>query len=408
MFHKVHKDTLMGLPKRTHWLLLVLLTFALVIGSLPHIAQAQNDQHCFPETNFCISGRIREYWEQNGGLPVFGFPITPQREEIIEGQPFQVQWFERNRLELHPENARPYDVLLGRLSADFLEQQGRDWNTFPKGTQMDDGSEGNCLYFEQTGQNVCGDILAMWQANGLEMDGVAGFSYEENLALFGLPLSGEQQETLEDGNTYTVQWFERARFELHPENEPPYNVLLGLLGNLVGPPDVADTPSPGKELAQVEVGNLIPYTHSSGIFSMQIPENWTSEETQDPDVLTVVFTDPTVNGAIAVTIFEVSSQLDDLGGLLRQGIESGFADQRELQINEPVAQPNGSVQITFSYKTTAQGMDVVMLGNSAIRQDENLVSITWDIIPQSQHDRLRGPLDGIAQSYQVNTAVSLP
>jgi hypothetical protein len=124
--------------------------------------------------------------------------------------------------------------------------------------------------------------------------------------------------------------------------------------------------------------------------------------------LTVVFTDPTVNGAIAVTIFEVSSQLDDLGGLLRQGIESGFADQRELQINEPVAQPNGSVQITFSYKTTAQGMDVVMLGNSAIRQDENLVSITWDIIPQSQHDRLRGPLDGIAQSYQVNTAVSLP
>ena len=28
-----------------------------------------------------------------------------------------------------------------------------------------------------------------------------------------------------------VQWFERARFELHPENAPPYNLLLGLLGN---------------------------------------------------------------------------------------------------------------------------------------------------------------------------------
>jgi hypothetical protein len=28
-----------------------------------------------------------------------------------------------------------------------------------------------------------------------------------------------------------VQWFERARFELHPENAPPFNVLLGLLGN---------------------------------------------------------------------------------------------------------------------------------------------------------------------------------
>jgi hypothetical protein len=35
---------------------------------------------------------------------------------------------------------------------------------------------------------------------------------------------------LSDGQEYTVQWFERARFEHHPENDPPYDVLLGLLG----------------------------------------------------------------------------------------------------------------------------------------------------------------------------------
>jgi hypothetical protein len=34
---------------------------------------------------------------------------------------------------------------------------------------------------------------------------------------------------LGDG-TYTVQYFERARFERHPENQAPYDVLLGLLG----------------------------------------------------------------------------------------------------------------------------------------------------------------------------------
>ena len=56
-------------------------------------AQAQQNERCFTETGFCISGRIREFWEQNGGLPVFGFPIGPQQEEQIEGRPFQVQWF---------------------------------------------------------------------------------------------------------------------------------------------------------------------------------------------------------------------------------------------------------------------------------------------------------------------------
>src|SRR5829696_3225760 len=93
---------------------------------------AQVSQRCFPETSFCIAGRIREFWEQNGGLAVFGFPIAAQQEELIEGQPFQAQWFERTRLELHPENARPYDVLLWRLGATRLEQQSRDWFAFPK------------------------------------------------------------------------------------------------------------------------------------------------------------------------------------------------------------------------------------------------------------------------------------
>ncbi len=183
---------------------------------------------CFDETGFCIDGRIRQYWEQNGGLMVFGYPIRPQCEELVEGRPYQVQWFERNRLELHPENAPPYDVLLGRLSADRLVQQSRNWESFPQ-----TGNQPDCRYFPETNQSVCGAILAAWRSDGLELDGRPGKSEGENLALFGLPISPPQVETLSDGREYTVQWFERARFELHPENPPPYNVLLGLLGNEV-------------------------------------------------------------------------------------------------------------------------------------------------------------------------------
>jgi hypothetical protein len=36
-------------------------------------------------------------------------------------------------------------------------------------------------------------------------------------------------EPLSDGQQHTVQWFERARFEAHPQNAPPYHVLFGLL-----------------------------------------------------------------------------------------------------------------------------------------------------------------------------------
>lgn len=203
--------------------LLFLSLYLLVVA--PLTVAAQGDQRCFPETGQCSSGRIRAFWEGNGGLPVFGFPTGAQGEIQIEGRPFQAQLFERNRLELHPENKAPYDVLLGRLGADRLAQQGRDPFTFPKSS-----AQTGCRFFPETQHNVCGDILTAWHASGLEFDGKRGKSEAENLALFGLPLSDLQTEQIQ-GNDYQVQWFERARFELHPENAPPYNVLLGLLGN---------------------------------------------------------------------------------------------------------------------------------------------------------------------------------
>lgn len=208
--------------------------------------RAQTDERCFPETGYCISGRIRQFWEEHGGLPVFGFPITPQQEEMVEGQPRQVQWFERNRLELHPENEPPYDVLLGRLGVDRLEQQGRNWFAFPQGQE-----QAGCLYFEQSRHSLCEPFLSYWQRNGLEFDGQPGTSYDESLALFGLPLSEPAEETNASGFTVLTQWFERARFEYYPENTPEFQVQLGLLGNEIRaesetapPPEPAPEPPP--------------------------------------------------------------------------------------------------------------------------------------------------------------------
>lgn len=183
---------------------------------------------CFHETTgFCIEGRIRDFWEQHGGVNVFGYPITPQQSEMVAGQNLEVQWFERYRLELHPENAAPYDVLMGHLGTELLQQQSPPIQAFTLETPAAE----DCRLFAETGFHVCGDILAAWQSNGIELDGILGISESESLALYGFPVSNLRTETLSDGKQYQVQWFERVRFEIHPENNPPYHVLPGLLGN---------------------------------------------------------------------------------------------------------------------------------------------------------------------------------
>jgi uncharacterized protein YkwD len=186
---------------------------------------AQQSCRAFPETGYQVCGHLLEYWEQNGGLPVFGLPIGGQFAQIVEGRQVQVQLFERNRLELHPENTAPYDVLLGRLGADSLQQAGRDWQRFAK------ADVSTAHYFAQTGHAVAPQFWSYWASHGLEFDGHPGPSFAESLALFGMPLS---EATIEinptDGKSYLTQWFERARFEAHPENAgTPYEVLLGRL-----------------------------------------------------------------------------------------------------------------------------------------------------------------------------------
>src|SRR5688500_3588480 len=149
---------------------LAIFLLALVLTTAISPARAQ-DQRCFPETNQCISGRFRQYWEQNGGLAVFGFPLPPPRDEQNRdtGRTYLTQWFERNRFELHPENAAPYDVLLGRLGEDRLLQSGRDWRQEGR----EGGPEAGCLWFEETGHNVCNQggasgFRTYWETHGLQ------------------------------------------------------------------------------------------------------------------------------------------------------------------------------------------------------------------------------------------------
>jgi hypothetical protein len=78
---------------------------ALLSSSAPaHAAEA--DQRCFPETGQCLNGRFLEYWEQHGGLAIFGYPITEARAEVNQNMQiaYSTQWFERARFELHPAN----------------------------------------------------------------------------------------------------------------------------------------------------------------------------------------------------------------------------------------------------------------------------------------------------------------
>ncbi len=76
---------------------------------------------CFTETNRCIIGGIKGYWERNGGTAAFGLPISDELDEKGEdgGTMRHVQYFERVRLEYHADRAgMPDEITLGLLGTE--------------------------------------------------------------------------------------------------------------------------------------------------------------------------------------------------------------------------------------------------------------------------------------------------
>lgn len=180
---------------------------------LEYRADRKSGSMTFAETGHSLGGVFLDYWRRNGGLAQFGFPIS---EELTEPDPNSgrartVQYFERNRFEYFPENeGTPYVVQLGRLGETQLLNQGIRWQAQPLNPQTPSG----CRRFPQTRRLLCSPFRAYWEQRG-------------GLSMYGAPLTDAYYE-----NGRLVQYFERNRFEYHPEYaSTPYEVLLGLLGN---------------------------------------------------------------------------------------------------------------------------------------------------------------------------------
>lgn len=213
-----------------HRLIGGILTLIIFIGVAATTPAVHAAERCFTETGYCIDAAIEPYWQSNGGLAVYGYPIGAPQDAVVDGVTVRRQYFERHRIEVHPL-AAPYTIQLGRVGAEKLQTRYGTDNlaSADLAAAQKRGSERGCRFFAETGHAVCGSILRHWQAYGVSLDSRRGWSYSENLALWGYPLSDEISETI-DGLTVTVQYFERARLELHPENTAPYDVLSGLLG----------------------------------------------------------------------------------------------------------------------------------------------------------------------------------
>jgi hypothetical protein len=196
-------------------MLAVAILFTIFTGGVSSSVLAQNDCQSFSQTGHSVCGRFLQYWNEHGGLAQQGYPISDVIGEVssVDGKTYTVQYFERAVFEYHPGNQPPNDVLLSLLGAfayasNYVHGAPNQTSDISPSSQV----------FAQTGKHLGGEFLHYWQTHG-------------SLTQQGYPISDVFVETSRlDGKPYQVQYFERAVFELHPENPSASRVLLSQLG----------------------------------------------------------------------------------------------------------------------------------------------------------------------------------
>ena len=194
--------------------------------AVPAPAPGTRDPAIWPRPATTLSGAFKHYWEAHGGLFVNGYPISEpfQEQNPSDGKTYTVQYFQRARYELHPENAgTAYEVLLGLLGTQAAQKKGyfpaagaacpaTPAAAYPPRGHAADFSwvagqvvftriQGGCIYvsYDTNGGQVSpnGEAWGAALANGTVTDGAS-------VVLFGhMTLPGEPHEMC-PGPAYTV------------------------------------------------------------------------------------------------------------------------------------------------------------------------------------------------------------
>ncbi len=197
-------------------LTLILVLGVLVSGSRPTHAQDENQKY-FPETGHTVAGEFLTYYNSvSDPLLLFGYPITEAFDDPL--LKITVQYFQRARFELRIDKEPGQRVQLTSLG-EILYQPGPEVQ-FPTDTP-------SCRYFLQQKHYVCYAFLDFFNAYG-------------GVAQFGTPLSN-----IEIQDDLYVQYFQRVRFEWHPELPAGHRVTLADLGKAYADArGVSTTPQP--------------------------------------------------------------------------------------------------------------------------------------------------------------------
>jgi len=165
----------------------------------------------------------------------------------------------------------------------------------------------------------------------------------------------------------------------------------------------------GGQSQNVEIGDLETYNYKTGLFTIDVPSNWSLQDNSKSGEAIVLWSEPNGNATVVVDIFEKQEKQtsDELTSFLKDFLTKTFGNEDQFSIDDPSPQKDGSVLLVWTYNDKQRG-DLSVLGNSFIEQRGDKISILSTVVPEQQFDALLDKTNKIIQSYTIDEGAALP
>ncbi len=298
----------------------VLLVFALSITILAACAVDDPSEAQVSGTGIPVASEFQSFYDDKGGLRVFGYPITDPYEDF--DREVLVQYFQRMRLELDPDSGQ---VLI-----------------YPLGEWAYEGSTG-AAEEDLIGEETPGEEFT------IEDEFLTFYRAADGQALFGNPISPQVNE----GGT-RVQYFDNACLEWHPEAPLDYRVQVGPLGEahyrLVG---IFENPGRSRPLDSAAVNEAVILSNVIAPILYRGDEQTIFVDVMTPEGQRPV-TGVTVDAAVNYNGLTKHVELPDTDGagqskgvLDLDNIEPGQKVQVEITVSAPGGAEIGATTLSF-------------------------------------------------------------
>ncbi|PZO38711.1 MAG: hypothetical protein DCF19_16040 [Pseudanabaena frigida] len=172
-------------------------------------------------------------------------------------------------------------------------------------------------------------------------------------------------------------------------------------------------PSPEIDLSklpELEIGELEPYKHRSGILEMNVPKGWKAIDNSQSGELLLAWNEKAGRATIAVNIFVPPSEIPEnrLVDVFEVILKGMYSNQPDFSMRSPVPEATGNVVIEWTSTVTIANKKFKFQANSKLQRINNkFVILTFGAI-EPKFMEMKDSFAKISNSQIVNASLTIP